>query len=467
MTIPSYAGLNTALSGLEAAQAAIDTTGQNIANANTPGYSRQSVDLTEANPLTIQSLSTVTGGGSQIGLGVDVTTISRIRDQFLDVQYRTQNTQTSGDNTASTLLGQVQAALNESGSSGLSNALSGLWSAFDTLGNDPTNQGALQAAVGAGQTVASGLNTLGNELTTLESQVTSQYQSLTDPSSGPIASDAHQIAALNTQIANAQVNGLNPNTLLDQRDQLIDDLSQYSNVNVTTQSNGMVNVSFGNAAKAAAGGTADPAPLVDGSTVNLSSSAGPPAGNLSDANLSGSGGTVGALLGLYDSSTGQGQIASYLTSLNSVTNTLVTSVNGAIAGADASGATAPPFFTTTGTTAATIAVNPSVSTATTPPYTQAEGQAVGALRGQGADQAYNAFVTQIGSDVQSTNSAQSTAQSLLGAISNQRQSVSGVSLDEEMTNLITYQQAYQASARVMNAIDETFNTLITTVGAGI
>jgi flagellar hook-associated protein 1 FlgK len=463
MTIPSYSGLQTALSGLEAAQAAIDTTGQNIANANTPGYSRQTANLTERDPLTIQSLSGVTGGGSQLGLGVDVTNVSRIRDQFLDIQYRTQNTQTSGDNTTSTLLGQVQAALNEPNSSGLSGALTQFWQDWNALGNTPNDQGALQALIGSGQTVASGLNTLSNELTTLQSQVTDQYNSLTDPSSGPIASDANQIAALNTQIAKAQVNGLNPNTLLDQRDQLIDDLSQYSNVNVTTQANGMVNVSFGNAAKAAAGGVTDATPLVNGGTVDLTD-------NVTTANLSGSGGTLGALLKLntFNPSTGtnSGQIANYLTTLDGVANSLVSSVNARIAGADAAGGTAPPFFTTTGTTAATINVNSALS-GTTAPYTAAEAQAVGRLSNGSATQAYNAFVTQVGSDVQSTQSAQQTAQSLLTAISNQRQSVSGVSLDEEMTNLITYQQAYQASARVMNAINETLNTLINQVGAGI
>ncbi len=461
MTIPSYSGLNTALSGLEAAQAAIDTTGQNIANANTPGYSRQTVDMTERTPLTIQSLSSVTGSGSQVGLGVDITTVSRIRDQFLDNQYRTQNTQTSGDNTASTLLGQVQAALNEPSSNGISGALSSFWSAFDSLGSDSANAGALQGVLGAGQTVATGLNTLAGELTTLQSQITSQYNSLTDPTSGPIASDANQIAALNTQIAQAQVNGLNPNTLLDKRDQLIDDLSQYSSVTVTSQPNGMVNVSLGQAATAAAGGVADPTPLVKGSSVDLTD-------NVTTANLSGAGGTVGALLKLntYDPATGtnSGQIQDYLTKLDTVANNLATSVNSAIQSADPAGATAPPFFT--GTTAATIAVNPTVSSATAP-YTQAEAQAVAGLRGGSADQTYNAFVTQIGSDVHSTQSAQSTAQSLLTAIGNQRQSVSGVSLDEEMTNLITYQQAYQASARVMNAIDATLNTLINQVGAGI
>ncbi len=459
MPIPSYSGLNTALSGLEAAQAAIDTTGQNIANANTPGYSRQQVVQTDRTPLTIPALSSITGNGSQVGLGVDITTITRVRDQFLDSQYRGQNSQTSGDNTASTLLGQVQAALNEPSSSGLSTALNQFWTAWSGLQNNPTDQGAMSAVLGAGKTVAENLNTLSGELSTLESQVTGQYTTLTDPTSGPVATDAKQIAALNVQIAQAQSSGLDANTLLDQRDKLVDDLSQYSNVYVTQQSGGMINVSFGNAATAAAGGSADSTPLVGGGAVDLTD-------NVTDANLSGSGGTLGALLKLYDATSGTGQIADYASKLDGVANTLVTTVNSAISTADASGATAPPFFDPTGTTAATIAVNSSLSTST-PPYTATEAGAVAGLTGKAADQAYNAFVTQIGSDVQSAQSAQQTSQSLLSAIGNQRQSISGVSLDEEMTNLIQYQQAYQASARVMNAIDTTLNTLINQVGAGI
>ncbi len=457
--IPSYSGLNTALSGLEAAQAAINTAGENIANANTPGYSRQVVDMTERNPLTVQT-SSVTGSSTQLGQGVDITTITRERNQFLDSSYRNQNSQTSGDNTASTLLGQVQASLDEPGGSGsLSSALNGFWTAWSGLQTAPTNQGAMSAVLGAGQTVAQTLNTLSGELSTTESQITDQYNTLTDPTSGPVASDANQIAALNVQISQAQTSGVDANTLLDQRDNLIDDLSQYSNVNVTQQSGGMVNVSFGNAATAASGGTADSTPLVNGASVDLTD-------NLTDANLSGSGGTLGSLLSLYDSSTGQGQIADYATSLDGVANQLVTTVNSAIAGADASGATAPPFFDPTGTTAATISVNSSLSSSN-PPYTADEADAAASLTNGSADQAYSAFVTQIGSDVSSTQNAQSTSQSLLSAISDQRQSVSGVSLDEEMTNLIQYQQAYQASARVMNAIDETFSTLIQTVGGGI
>jgi flagellar hook-associated protein 1 FlgK len=461
MTIPTYMGLNTALSGLEAAQAAIDTTGQNIANASTPGYSRQRVNLTERSQLTIPALSSYTGDGSQFGTGVDITSITRIRDTFLDSQYRAQNTTENGDSTSSTILGQVQAGLAEASSTtGLSHALDQFFTDWSTLGASPGNAGAQQAVMGDGANVADQLNTLSGQLTTLQSQVTGQYNTLTDPANGAVANDANQIAQLNTQIAQAQSAGIDANALEDQRDNVIDDLSQYSNVNVTTQSNGMVNVSLGNAAVAAQNGTADSTPLVNGGSVDLTD-------NLTDANLSGGGGTLGALLGLHDATTGTGQIDNYMTTLNKVANQLVTTVNGAISGADASGPSATPFFTTTGTTAATIAFNPSLTaSSTTPPYTSAEANAVASLTNGTAQQTYNAFVTQVGSDVKSAQNSQQTAQSLLTAIGNQRQSVSGVSLDEEMTNLIQYQQAYQASARVMSTIDTTIGTLLNMVSAG-
>jgi flagellar hook-associated protein 1 len=460
--IPSYTGLQTALSGLQAAQAAIDTTGQNIANANTPGYSRQTVNLTERNALTIPSLSSITSNGEQLGTGVDITNISRIRDQFLDAQYRAQNSATSSLNSQSTILGQAQASLDEPSTSGLSATLQNFWSSFNALSTAPNNLGAQQAVLADGAAVAKTLNSLSGQITSLQSQVTQQFGALTNAGTGPIASDAQQIASLNQSIAQAQAVGQADNGLLDQRDSLIDDLSQYSNVSVSTQPNGMVNVSFGNAAIAAGNGTADATPLVSGSNVNL-------APNLTDQNLSGSGGQLGALLGLYDATSKTGQLQNYITGpggLDAVASALTSTVNGAVAGADSSGSSAPPFFT--GTTAATIAVNPSITMSTTsPPYTAAEASAVNGLSGGTADQTYNAFVAKVGADVQSVQNGQKTAQSLLSAISNQRQSVSGVSLDEEMTNLISEQQAYQAAARVMNAIDSTLNTLITQVGAGM
>ena len=458
--IPTYMGLQTALSGLEAAQAAINTTGQNIANASTPGYSRQRVNLSERSAVTIPALSSITGNGSQFGTGVDITSITRIRDQFLDSQYRAQNTTENGQNTTSTMLSQVQAGLNEPSSSGLSGTLDHFFSDWSQLASTPQNQGAQQAVMGDGAAVADSLNTMSSQLSTLESQVTQQYNTLTDPTNGAVANDANQIAQLNGQIAQAQAGGLDANGLEDQRDSVIDDLSQYSNVNVTQQSNGMVNVSLGNAATAAQGGTTDATPLVNGASVDLTH-------NLTDANLSGAGGTLGSLLGLHDSTTGTGKIADYMTTLNGVANQIVTSVNTAISTADSSGATATPFFDPSGTTAATIAVNPSLaSSGTSPPYTATEASAAAGLSGGPAQQAYNAFVTGVGGDVQSAQNAQQTSQALLTAIGSQRQSISGVSLDEEMTNLLQFQQAYQASARVMSAMSDTISSLLSMVASG-
>jgi flagellar hook-associated protein 1 len=156
-----------------------------------------------------------------------------------------------------------------------------------------------------------------------------------------------------------------------------------------------------------------------------------------------------------------------MTTLNGVANQIVASVNTAISKADPSGATATPFFDPSGTTAATIAMNPSLaSSGTTPPYTATEASAVASMSGGSAQQAYNAFVTGVGSDVQSAQNAQQTSQALLTAIGNQRQSISGVSLDEEMTNLLQFQQAYQASARVMSAMSDTISSLLSMVASG-
>src|SRR5437588_3391081 len=147
MAIPSFMGLQTALRGLVAQQAAIDTTGHNIANANTPGYSRESAVLAESTALTIPAFSNVTGAGVQLGTGVDVTTINRIRDQFLDIQYRAQNTATSNASTSTTILDQVQASLAEPSNHGLASQLSAFWNAWSDVANAPQSPAARQTLI--------------------------------------------------------------------------------------------------------------------------------------------------------------------------------------------------------------------------------------------------------------------------------------------------------------------------------
>ncbi len=445
MTIPTYTGLDTALRGLQAAQAAIDTTGNNIANANNPAYTREVADLVESPSLTLPAFSNVTGEGVQLGTGVDVETINRVRNQFLDIQYRAQNSATSGLNTTSGLLQQVQTALAEPSTDGVSSQLTAFWSSWSDLAQTPTSVAAKQSVVDAANTLADTFNGIESQLQTIQSQASQQYATLTS-STGAVQNDANQIASLNTQIAQAQATGQNPNALLDQRDAALDDLSQYGTVSVTDPGNGLLVVNFG-------GDTTTP--LVNGKTANSVSSLtlGPS-----------SGGTLGALASLTSPT---GQISGYLSTLNSFAANLANTVN--------SIHTSTPFFsvststTSLGATATTLGVPVTASqvqtTTTSNPGANDVAQAIAGLAGGSIDQGYASFVSQVGSDVQSNQSALTTAQTLLSGVNNQRQSESGVSLDEEMTNLITYQRAYQASARMMTTIDQTLNTLINSTGS--
>src|SRR5450755_229631 len=434
MTIPTMAGLNTALSGLEAAQAAIDTIGENISNANTPGYSRQRVNQAESPEFSIPANS-LAGSSAQVGTGVSLQSISRIRDQFLDTQFRQQNSQTSNANTTTSQLEQAQTAINEPSSDGIQAQLSKFWQAWQTLSANPSgsaNAAALQTVVDAGQSLESTFKAVSGQLSTVSNQAQAQYSTLTGTvattgQDGQVEQDATQIASLNQQIAAAQQSGTQPNNLLDKRDSLLDDLSSLATVSLTNNSDGTVTVGFGDAAS----------PLVSGTSVNW-----PQPPTLTSA----AGGQLGALLNLAPSST-NGPITSLQQSLDGVANDVITSVN----------ALQPSSAFFSGTSASTIHVTATASTiqsssTSTSGPDLATGIAQLQTRGA-ANSDYAAFIAKVGDTVSSAQSAQATSQSILAAVSNQRQSVTGVSLDEEMSNLIKYQQAYQASARMMNTMN--------------
>src|SRR5271154_5281856 len=124
MSIPPRQGLQPALSGRVAEQTAIDTTGNNIANANTEGYSRETALLEPNPPVDIPAISSLTGRGAQLGAGAAVSNITRIRNDYLDAQYRAQNSTLSGANAQAEVLTQAQAAFNEPSSTAIASQLS-------------------------------------------------------------------------------------------------------------------------------------------------------------------------------------------------------------------------------------------------------------------------------------------------------------------------------------------------------
>ncbi|MGA9284845.1 MAG: flagellar hook-associated protein FlgK [Solirubrobacteraceae bacterium] len=436
MSIPTLQGLQTALSGLLAQQEALDVTGNNIANANTEGYSRETVIMRPSMPIDIPAISSRTGEGAQLGTGVSVETINRIRNTYLDAQYRTQSSALGAAGTQAEELTQAQSAFNEPSTSGLASQISAFWSAWSELANAPTNDGAKQGVVGAGEQLADMFHQVSAQLTTISTQAGEQYAALTGPS-GEVEQDANQIAKLNGQIKLDEEAGEPPNELLDQRDLLLDKLSALANVTVVKQPDGTDTVSFGDAAK----------PLVEGGTVNWPQELTPAAG-----------GRLGALLGLTAPG---GPLASYQEALDNVAGGIASAVNALH--------TSTPFFT--GATAASLQV---AVTALQVQTSSTEGKggndvalAIAALRGGAAEQDYAALVGKVGSDVRGARDEQTNLQSTVTAIGNQRQSVSGVSLDEEMTNLISFQRGYEASARTMTAMDSMLETLIEHTGTGL
>ena len=329
MTIPSFTGLQTALRGLTAAQARSTRPVHNIANANTPGYSRQQVDLT-AEPLddADRGCRSARATAIQLGTGVDVSQISRVRDQFLDIQYRAQNTQHEQRlEPRATILNQVQTALDEPSGSGLSTQLAAVLELVERprqLDHRHLDAGARQTVVDEGTTWPRRFNALDQQLATIQSQAAQQYQSLTASPSGTGA-DRRQPdrPAQRRRSARCIAAGQNANDLLDQRDQLLDTCPRWPRSRSPTPATGMVQVNFGDAAS----------PLVSGTTVNWPQTL-----------TSAAGGQLGALLGLSDPTSGQ--IQSYRNQLDTIANQLISSVN--------SLQPSSPFFS--GNSASTIAV---------------------------------------------------------------------------------------------------------------
>jgi flagellar hook-associated protein 1 len=447
MAISSFYGLQTSLRGLLAQQRLIDTTGHNIANASTKGYSRQEATLVAAPALEIPSGGIAGGAGAHIGAGVDVQAFRRIRDQFIDLQYRGQNTNLGEWSARAGALDQAEGALSEPGENGINQQLSEFWNAWSDLSNANTDRGAAaRNVVEKGIALTDAIKQVRSQIDMVKSQTYAEYSDVAGPN-GEVAQIAKNVAELNDTIKRYITTGDIPNDLLDQRDLLLDKLSEFGQVSVDAQADGTINVSFVD--KVASGTTY---PVVTGSTATW---AGPPAG---DAWSPG-----GRLGGLLDASKPGGTLDGYVGTLDTIAGNLVTAVNTAYNGT---------FFTAGTPAGATIDVsaalqaNPStLDSGSGASGTTDYALAVAQLRdGATVDQPYRAFVAQVGSNVREAIRQESNAQVLTDAVENRRQSVSGVSLDEEMSNLVRFQRAYQASARAMSTMDEMLDVLINRTG---
>jgi flagellar hook-associated protein 1 FlgK len=440
--------LNTAVQSLGADTGALQVTNNNIANANTPGYSRQVPVFQEAAPTEEGNLS--------FGNGVVLEGFQSVRDQLVTAQIQ-QETQAQGSaNAQLASLQQIQPTFTTS-TQDIGTQMSALFASISSLSTDPTSSASREAVLAAGQNLAQAFNQTSTTLTTqqagLNTQVTqdvSQINQITQ-----------QIAALNPQIVQLTATGQDGGTLQDQQNQLVLKLSALTNVSVTQTQNGET-LSTGN-------GT----PLVEGSQSFALHTATGSNGmqqvlDQNGANITASvtSGDLGGSIQTRDQT-----ISGLLTSLDTLANQFGTAFNAAQAkGFDQSGKAGGNFFNVPSTIAGSAA---DISVAITDPTKIAASsdgtagsngnlanlsavQTTALPAGQTPGDAYAGLVFQVGS-LTSNATAESTATTAsLLQLNDQLSSVSGVSIDEESTNLITYQTAYEAAARVVTTIQAMF-----------
>lgn len=462
----AWFGLNTAVSALNAAQIALDTAAHNTANASTPGYSRQRVRLVASAPFSYPMFNR-NGLPGQIGTGVSVASIERARDSFLDVQIRGQSELSGYWDTRRDELSKVESVFPEPSGSGLGSVLSKFWSAWQDVAADPTSTAARAALTEQAATLATHFSRDASQLRTQAQGINAEVAGGVNE----INDIARQLGSLNDQIQRVVVSGDNANDLADQRDLLLERLSGLVPITVEPQSDGsttvliagtdLVNHGLARPITAAVNGAGDITPQwSDGSAVSLGTA------------------KLGALVEMRDTT-----LAGYRTQLNTLAKGIADAVNTVHqSGVDANGNAGLAFFTyTAGSEASSLAVNtliagdPRLVAAAAAANQPGDGGIAGQIADlrsallfgagtQTASDSYAGFVSGVGSNSRQADEMASNQALVVDHLQTRRESISGVSLDEEATDMIRFQHAYQAAARVITAVDEMLDQLINRTG---
>jgi flagellar hook-associated protein 1 len=444
----AMSGLNTSLNigiqALEATQAALNATSNNIANANTPGYTREVSQFSE----NAESLV----GGEVSGGGVSIDRLQSVRDELLNLQIAQQTSQQSSADTQSTSLQQIQTSFASTGAD-IAGTLTAFSTSLNQLSANPSNTATQASVLAAGQNLAKSFNTTANQLKTAQSNADGQITQTV----AQINSLTKQIAQLNGQFSQLTQPGQDGGTVQDERDELVQQLSTLTGISISQSSDGETIT------------TANGSPLVmGGQSYSLQTTAGTngmdrvldSAGN--DITSSIQGGQLGGAIQMRDQ-----LIPGYLNQLNALASEFAGAFNAAQAkGFDSNGNIGGNFFSVSpGASGAAaslrvaisdpslIAISSDGSAGSNGNVANLSAALTNALpSGQSVSSGYAKLVFQVGSDA-SNASSQSTAigQNLL-QLTNQQGSISGVSIDEETTNLIRFQTAYEAAARIVSTI---------------
>ncbi len=417
----------TAKDALLNTQIQIQAASNNISNADNKGYSRQKAVL-----VTNPAYKTY---GGWVGTGATVSTIVQMRDQFLDQKLTGSISDESKFSSLASELSTVSAVFQDNGESGISDALGAFWDSWDLLSQNPAGTVEQTGVYDSAKNLADTINSASSALSSEADSIPGQIQDAVDQANTLIS----KIADINKAITKTETSAFPANELRDQRYQALKDLSAIIPVSWSEDANGGVTVTTTD--------ESGPVTLVTGGTVNT----------VLDSSNTISGGSLGGLKeALADTN-------SYIDMLNDFAQTLISNVNSVHS---QNGGT--DVFSGTGAgdiTASTDFMSGQASTDEADraiAMTQLQGQAVTFTDGSKATlgQYLSLIQKQIGTDVQQAQSSQSVSQAMVTQLDAQQQSVSGVSIDEEMVDLIQFQNIYQAAAKVISQTSQLLNAVI-------
>lgn len=230
----TFAGLNTMVRGIFSNQLSLDTVGHNITNASTEGYSRQSVNLAATSGQAVSSIY----GNVLVGTGVDSTSIERARNVYADKQFWSETSTQQYYKTAQTNYDKIEAIFDDSDNTGILNAMNEFYNAWQDLSSNASTASTRVAVIEKGNILADKIKTVGEQL---QSQINSQYDDMKSTIT-KVNETTEKIVLLNKNIMQQEASGASANDLRDQRDLLVDELSQYMNLNVYEDDKGMYSI---------------------------------------------------------------------------------------------------------------------------------------------------------------------------------------------------------------------------------
>lgn len=507
----TFHGLEMAKQALFAQQSALYTTGHNISNVNTEGYSRQRVNFETMSPYPAPSRNRPEMPG-QMGTGVQIGTIERLRNSFLDQQFRAENSKSGYYGEKANALSRMEGLLNEPSDSGLSKTMSQFKTSLSDLATNPKNSGARAVVAERGLALTGTFNHLSESLNSIRTDLKDQIDVTVQNANSLV----RQINNINEQIQKVEPHGLLPNDLYDERDRLVDKLSGIMNIKVSYEKSSSSSIGI-------AQGIAkielvdDKGKSMEGGPIFLLEGKDTPAANRineiaieenDDKNISNItiGGkdmnplaSMGTLKGLiesygYDNGAGlKGQYPEMIANLDKMAFEFATEFNrvhnigtDGVDFFDLKDFSSSDFAGAAGaiTVHKDILDDPNLIAASADgtagngdnalalrdvfdkPFKikDANDKEVDALGGKSVVGFYESLIGKLGVDAQEANRMAANTGVLQAQVQKERLSVSAVSLDEEMTNMIQFQHAYNAAARSMTTVDEMLDRIINGMG---